>query len=238
MGSAEDHVEGGSALRRNQQQPSAVAVTDDTARQGKSDPPSLLLGREAGVENLVAYLSRHSRTVVGDAYSYSPLGQGFGGDLHLAVSASQGIDGILGQRLERPLEKDRVSLDHQISLMRRGNRHALCESGDPRTEVRSYVIYEVSQIHRLLTRGAADSLEAVSHTLETLQVRLHVIQRRGRHGLWLRFPEQLDPAADARKRRSELMRGFPRHPRPDLLPVRSATRAQRVCAGQQHHGDQ
>src|SRR4030088_1189670 len=96
---AEHHIECRSALRRHEQQLPAVAGADDAARQGKPDSPSLFLGRESGLENLVADLARYSRTIVGDSHSYSSFGQRFRGDLDLPITASQRVDGILGQRL-------------------------------------------------------------------------------------------------------------------------------------------
>ncbi len=215
-----------------------MAVANDPARQGKTDPPPFLLGGETRVEDLVPDLTRYSRTVVSHAHAHPSFGQRDGGDVHAAIPTSESVDCVFRQGFERPLEQNFVALDDQLALVRRRDRHALRESRHPGAKVRRHPVDQLTEIDRLLARRPSDALEAVRDPLEPFEIGLHVIESRARRFLGLGFAQELDPAADARERSTQLVRRFPRHARPDLLPIRATAGAQRVRSGDQYHADQ
>src|SRR6478609_7342435 len=98
--------------------------------------------------------------------------------------------------------------------MGRRDRHALSEGWHARPEIHRDAIDEASQVDWLLAGRSPNSLEPVCDAFESLEIRLHVIERGQCHGLWLRFPQQLYPTADAGQRSAQLVRRFASHSRP------------------------
>src|SRR5437762_5500545 len=122
--------------------------------------------------------------------------------------------------------------------MRRRDRYPLRKSRHARPEICGHSIDQRAKIYGLLSRRSADALESMRDALEPLEIRLHVVERRGSRRLWLRLSQQLDPAADAGERGTELMRRFSRHSRPDLFAIGPTARAKRVCTGEKNHADE
>ena len=122
--------------------------------------------------------------------------------------------------------------------MRRRHRDSLGKSGYPSPKVCSHSIHQRSQVDRFLTRRSADTLESVRHTFKSFEIGLHVIQRRCSRRLRLRLAQQLDPAADAGERSTELVGRFAGHSGPDLFAIRAPARAKRIRTGEQNHSDE
>src|SRR5438034_957260 len=148
-----------------------MAVPNDATGEGQSDSPPLFLGRESRVEDLVPNLARDSRPVVRDANAYPALRQRLRRYLDPAVAPRQRVDGVLRQRLQGPLEKHGVALNHQITVVRRAHGHTLRESGNAGAEVSRDAIHQPSEIDRLLAWRTTDTLESVGNAFQSLQVR-------------------------------------------------------------------
>jgi hypothetical protein len=80
----------------------------------------------------------------------------------------------------------------------------------------------------LTIRRAADAFEAMRHPFEPFEIALHVFERARGELIGLALPQELDPSAQRRQRRPQLMRRFARHPGPHPLAVGVRPRAEDV----------
>jgi hypothetical protein len=116
-------------------------------------------------------LSRNSRPIVGNANANPSLGERLGGYIDAPVTPGEGINRVLGEGLQRPLEENSVALDDEIALMRRAHGHTLRKCRDAGAEIGGDVIDELTEIHGFVSRRTADALESVSNSLQPLEVR-------------------------------------------------------------------
>src|SRR6185437_16799922 len=107
------------------------------------------------------------------------------------------------------------------------------ERRDARLKVRRDAAHERRNIDLLELRIAANPLEAVRHAIEALEIAAHMPRGGERCLVRCTLLEQLDPPAQARQRRPELVRGFTRHASPQPLARRVAARANDVEAREQ-----
>jgi hypothetical protein len=94
-----------------------MAIAHDPAGERETDSPPFFLCRKTGIEDLMPDFARYARTVVRHANPHTTLRKRLGGYLDPAVSPGQCVDRVFRQRLECPLQKNRVSFDDEVALV-------------------------------------------------------------------------------------------------------------------------
>ena len=123
----------------------------------------------------------------------------------------------------------------QHELVRRPHLDAygIRERWDARPEVVGHPLHERGNVYLITPWRAPNALEPVRDSIEADEVGAHVGDGGVRPFVGCAIFQQLDPAAEARERCSELVRRLARHARPDALPLGIAAGAHDVDAGEQ-----
>ena len=153
-----------------------------------------------------------------------------------ATTTGQSVHGILDEHLERPFQQHRIA-EHRERFIRREDvdRDGVLERGNPLTEVVAEPLHQRGHIHRVPTRLATNALEAVRHPVESQQIGPHLRERGLRRLVGPSLLQQLNPAAETRERRAQLVRRLTRHARPHALALRVAARSHDVHGGEEQH---
>src|SRR5687767_14787123 len=158
-----------------------MILLDDASSEREADPPPARLRRESGLEDLSAQLARDARSVVGDAQTGAAARSRHGAKADGAASASERIDRVLHEHLERPLEEHGVS-PHVDRIWWRAHldRDGVSELRHAGAEVGRDPLDQLTRVDRIAARLTTDALEAVGDAIEPLEVGAHVADRLSR----------------------------------------------------------
>src|SRR5690348_6213503 len=149
-------VERRAATAGLQHESPVVSFRDDPARQRQPDPPPLLLRREPRLEDPLAQLARHARTVVLHAHTHLPFRQLLHRQRHAPAAPRERIDRVLRERLDRPFEQHWIARDlERVTSEHRSYRDGLRQRRNARAEVAGDALDDLAEIDTLAPQRAA-----------------------------------------------------------------------------------
>src|SRR5690349_2451222 len=216
--SSKYNVERSAGIGGGENQFPAMVLFDDASRERQTDAPAALLCRESGLEDAGAEARRDARPVVGNTNAHATVMKS--GSRHANATATTGkrVDRILGEHLDRPLEQHGITIDRSgRPVVGDIDCDRVRERRDARTKISSNPIDEQCHVNRLTFRVAANAFKPMRNAIESFEICAHVSGRRLRRWILGALLEQLDPPGETREWRTQLMRRFASHPRPNSL---------------------
>src|SRR5690349_1923945 len=173
-----------------------MVLLDNAPRERETDTPSTVFRREACLEDTRANLTRNAGAVIRNTNA-DALWHSRRRDVDAPTAPGEGVDRVLHQHFERPLEQHGVTLNHdRLISTRRGDFHGVRERRYARAEVAADCVDELAHIHGISPRRPANALEAMRDALESVEITAHVQHCLSRERIFFALAQQLEPTAE------------------------------------------
>src|SRR5690242_7831533 len=167
--SSKYNVERSTRITGGENQFPAMVLFHDAPRERESDSPAALLGGESRLEDTRAEPRWDARPIVGHSDADAAVWERCRREADASSTAGEGIDRILREHFDGPLEQDGVAIHgRRATIVHDIDGEGVREGRHARTKVGRYPIDESRHVHRLALRLADDALGALRDAIGPL----------------------------------------------------------------------